>query len=77
MAKSVRKSGGCVYLREANRGGLQTRGFPPFFRERSGLRRRPFRDCSSSVLLIGQERAEGQIGKIPGQSPDKSGKNIL
>ena len=49
-------------------------GFP-LFRERSRLCRRPFRDCSSWARLIGRERGKGQIGKIPGQSPDKSGKS--
>ena len=34
-------------LREAKPGGLQTRAFPTFFRERSRLCRVPFRDCSS------------------------------
>ena len=55
-------------------------GFPNpkvshFFRERSRLCRGPFRDCSSLVLLIGRERGKGQIGKIPGPSPSKSGKS--
>ena len=27
------------------------------------------------MLLIGRERGRGQIGKIPGESPDKSGKS--
>ena len=64
-----------LILREAKPGGFQTAGFPTFFRERSGLCRGPFRDCSSLVLLIGRERGKGQIGKIPGESPDKTGKS--
>ena len=46
-----------------------------FFRERSRLCRGPFRDCSSYVLLIGRESGKGEIGKIPGPSPSKSGKS--
>ena len=49
-------------------------GFPLFFRERSRLCR-SFRDYSSPILLKAQERGQGQIGKIPGQSPDKSGRS--
>ena len=50
------------------------RGFPnpgvsDFFRERFRLCRGPFRD------LMGRERGKGQIGKIPGPSPSKSGKS--
>ena len=37
-------------------------------RERSGLCRGPFRDCSLLVLFIGRERGEGQIRNIPGES---------
>ena len=62
-------------MREAKPGGFQTGGFPTFFRERSRLCRGPFRDCSSLVLLIGREREKGRIGKIPAESPDKSGKS--
>ena len=36
-----------THLGEAKPGGFQTRGVSHFFRERSRLRRGPFRDCSS------------------------------
>ena len=55
--------------------GVSKPGDFPLFRERSRLCRGPFRDCSSQVLLIGRERGKGQIGKIPGPSPSKSGKS--
>ena len=72
-----------LLLREAKPGGFQTGGgVSHFFQEWSRLCRRPFRDCSSSLLLIGCERGKGtnrenprtipeQIGKIP----EKSGKS--
>ena len=62
----------CPFLREAKPGGV-SHFF--FLGERSRLCRGPFRDCSSSVLLIGQERGKGLIGKIPGPSPSKSWKS--
>ena len=62
-------------LREAKPGVSNPGGFPLFFGERSRLCRGPFRDCSSWVPLIGRERGKGQIGKILGESPGKSGKS--
>ena len=56
-------------------GGFPNRAVSHFFRERSRLFRRPFWDCSLLVRLIGRERGKGQIGKIPGESSDKSGKS--
>ena len=67
-------------LREAKPGGFPNRGVPHFLRERSGLCRGPFRDCSSQVLLIGRERGSTnrenpeKIGKVPKKS-EKSRKN--
>ena len=55
--------------------GVSKPGCFPLFWERSRLCRGPFWDCSSWVLLIGWERGKGQIGKIPGPSPRKSGKS--
>ena len=44
-------------LRQVKPGEFQTSGFPfCFFRERSWLCREPFRDSSSEVLWIGQEK---------------------
>ena len=60
-----------------NRGVSKPGGGSHFLRERSGLCRGPFRDCSSWALLIGRERGKGgQIGKIPKnrESPKKDRK---
>ena len=63
-------------LGEAKPGGFQT-GAPgfPLFSGKVRIVSRTLRDCSSLVLLIGRERGKEQIGKIPGESPDKSGEN--
>ena len=42
--------------------GLGDRGFPTFFRERSGLCRRPFRDCLSGAVT-GRERKGEKKGQ--------------
>ena len=69
-------SGGRKYLlREAKPGGFQTGGSPIFFGKGPDWHRGPFRDCSSLVVLNGREIGKGQIGKIPGESPSKSGKS--
>ena len=61
-------------LREARPGGFQPGGFPIF----SGKVRIVSRTLSG-LFLVGavnrRERGKGQIGKIPGESPDKSGKS--
>ena len=56
------RPGDCtVLLREAKPESSQTRVFPTF--------------SGKVQIVIGRERGKGQIGKIPGPSPSKSGKS--
>ena len=69
-------------LREGKPGGFQTGAFPTFFGKGPDVVADPFgtvpRRCfflGGGWVLIGRERGKGQIGKIPGECPDKSGKS--
>ena len=65
----------CHFLREAKPGGLQTGGFPTFFGKGPDCVADPFGTVPCRCSIIGRERGKGQIGKIPGPSPSKSGKS--